>query len=81
VTCPNLKIWAASLPESHSGGIAKTGIAGGRTLLMVVPPDTVTGARVQRQAGELPESGDDRSPAWSQDCKGDLASIADAEST
>jgi hypothetical protein len=28
VTCPNLKIWAGSLPESHSWETAQTGIAG-----------------------------------------------------
>jgi len=44
----------------------------GRTPSIAGPPDTVTGPRSRGQVGELPGSGDDRSPAWSQDCKGDL---------
>ena len=35
-------------------------------------PATVTGPGSRGQAGESPGSGDGRSPAWSQDCKGDL---------
>jgi len=35
----------------------------GRTLLMVVPPDIVTGPGSRGQAGESPGSGDDCSPA------------------
>jgi NTE family protein len=33
---------------------------------------TVTGPESRGQVGESPGSGEDRSPAWSQDCKGDL---------
>ena len=39
---------------------------------MAVPPDTVTGPRDRGQAGESPGSDDERSPARSADCKGDL---------
>jgi len=28
LTCPSLRNWAGSLPESHSRGAAQTGIAG-----------------------------------------------------
>ena len=72
VTCPSLKIWAGSLPESHSRGHRPDRHRGGRTPLMAVPPHTVTGPGSRGQAGESPGSGGDRSPAWSQDCKGDL---------
>jgi hypothetical protein len=70
------------VPQPHDLGRVATGKSSpghhpdghrrGRTPLMVVPPDTVTGPGSRGQAGESPGSGDGRSPAWSQDCKGDL---------
>src|SRR5258708_6716988 len=58
---PGSRSRPGSLLESHSGAPPRRA-SPGRTLLMVVPPDTVTGPGSGGQAGESPGSGDDCSP-------------------
>jgi len=57
--------------KSCSGALPRPALPGPHAL-MIVPPDAVTGPGSRRQAGESPGSSDDRSPARSADCKGDL---------